>query len=992
MAVKGKLQLDIDEQGIEVRITITPDENGAEISPESIQAILAEKQVRLGIDTAAIDKAFRSMARNKTEPMSFIAASGTAAKPGEPESVVFEAVPIPERLSAVSRTLLDSAPEPRGFIQREEKVKTEKRILKKGALPFLPAKSVVEIVVEKKVVREEVAIDPALTGTGFVARGGLVARVKPGTPGKQGRSVFGRPVPVPRAENAGFLFCAGVLRIGTEVTAEVGGFLRRGVNWCDIVPFNDHRVEVSASKDRLTCQFSFVPGDDSAPPPAPAELIARAQKLGFAPHSLLPEVEIGALLRKAVRGGAPVTDVPLTPLVHGAAAISVSPDKLKATLFLRKGQGGGRPLMPAAVSEAIRASRVKGFNPETVRKDLLAFFAGAATELADYTLVDGRPPKIGTEPKIEWRALFLPAEESAAIRAAAVANSEGLRFLKSLDAFPLESVEAVARVKQDAEILRITPSAGAEPGVDVFGASIPPGGAAGAGVRLFEGVEARKGTVVATSAGILEKGSDGSTLLLRVRPHKDAELRVALSADRMKASLSFSPPEGDGARITVDDARARIREAGVQKGIDERKLAEALEHIARGEPLIDFPFAEGRKPVLDMGKRIAYHVRLATGKAVTLRADGSADYRNQDRITRVKAGEPIATVKPRDPAAEDGWDVTGAVIPLSAGEQETLQAGHGVRETVQADGSVRYVADVAGELAQDHGQLTVREVHEVSGDVGLATGNIKFPGNVHISGSVRSGFTVVAGGVLEVGESVEAALLSADGSITVGQGIKGEGKAILRSKRDIESAFSEQSVLLTIGDVHLRGPCVRCQVKCNGKLRLDSDKGSLVGGQVRVSRGAEVQNIGSPGGVHTVVSFGQDFLVKDQIERVEREVTALTKKIADLDADMFVLERKAAEATAAAGAVGARSQASTMLAAARAQKVQAMKLVEQHKMRLITLHDRYDEHISSEIIVRGTVYPGVVLESHGRRWEPRTEKKMITLHFDPTQGRIVEKS
>jgi len=94
---------------------------------------------------------------------------------------------------------------------------------------------------------------------------------------------------------------------------------------------------------------------------------------------------------------------------------------------------------------------------------------------------------------------------------------------------------------------------------------------------------------------------------------------------------------------------------------------------------------------------------------------------------------------------------------------------------------------------------------------------------------------------------------------------------------------------------------------------------------------------------------------------------------------------------AAAGAAAGQSQAAVMLGRARAQKVQAMKLIEQRKLRLITLHDRYDEHVPSEIAVRGTVYPGVVLESHGRRWETRTEKKMITLHFDPTQGRIVEK-
>jgi uncharacterized protein (DUF342 family) len=283
----------------------------------------------------------------------------------------------------------------------------------------------------------------------------------------------------------------------------------------------------------------------------------------------------------------------------------------------------------------------------------------------------------------------------------------------------------------------------------------------------------------------------------------------------------------------------------------------------------------------------------------------------------------------------------------------------------------------------------------------MSTGNVNFPGIVHVTGSIRSGFTVVAEGVLEVGEGVEGALLSSGGTITVVEGIKGEGKAILRARKDIESAFAEQAVLLAIGDVHLRGACVRCQIKCNGRLLLDSEKGSLVGGEVRASRGVVVQNIGSPGGTHTIVSFGQDFLVRDRIEREEQEVVNLTKKIADLDASMLALQKKVRQAVgvgagaqgppaAPPGAAGPRRDAE-MLERARAQKLTFMKVMEQRKLRLIGLRDKFDEHVPSEVMVRGTLYPGAVLECHGRRYEAKTEKKMITLRFDPTQGRIVEK-
>ncbi|MGO9310473.1 MAG: FapA family protein [Spirochaetia bacterium] len=980
MALKGDLKLEIDELGIEVRITITPDENGADISPESLMAVLTEKKVRSGIDSGAIEYAFRTLARKKTEPVTFVAAAGVPPQPGAPESVVFEPLPVPERLAALADRVLKTAAPPRGFRLREERIKTEKRVLKKAALPFLPPREQIEVVVEKRTVREDVTIDPHLEGTGYVTRGSMVARIRPGTQGKEGRSVFGRLVQAPRPTQGGFLCLKGVSRTGGDANADVTGFLRRGENWCDVVPFRDHSLTVVRSKDGMSCLLSFVPGDEIAPAPDTKEVLSRAAALGFGAASLLPAHEIESMMQDCILRGAPLEGASLTPTVNGVAVVTVSADKLKAFLFLRKGRGGGTPLAPSAVSEAIRASRVKGFNPDIARKDLLAFFAGSAAELTDYILVSGRAAKPGAEPKIEWRAMFLPSEEAAVIRAAAASRPESLASLASLGAFPLSRVDAVARVEKDTEVLRIAPSLGGEPGVDVFGAVVSPSRNGAADLRLFEGVAMRKDVVVATAPGILEKGSEGAAILLRVRPHREATLQVTLSPDRMSAAVSFFPPEGAGARISADEVRVRLRQAGVQKGIDEQKLLVLMDKVLRGEGFVDQLVAQGRPPRQERQKRVAFHVRLA-----------ASTRRPLPGTTRISKGELVATVLPRDPLAENGWDVCGKVLVLPPEAQETLKAGRGIREEIQPDGSLRFISDAAGELVRDGILLSVSEAYTVEGDVSAAKGNIKFPGLVRISGSVRAGLSVVAGGVLEVGGTVEAALLSAEGSITVAQGIKGAGKAILRSKRDIEGMFAEESVLLSIGDVHLHGPCIRCQVKCNGRLLLDGEKGSLVAGEVRASRGVAAQNIGSPSGARTVVSFGQDFLVKDQIEREEREVVALTKRVAALDAEMFVAEKRAAEAGPAAGPGPAQPPAAALLARARAQKVQAMKLIEAHKMRLITLRDRYDEHVPSEVIVRGTLYPGVILESHGRRYEARAEKKSISLHFDPVQGRIVEK-
>ena len=59
-------------------------------------------------------------------------------RPPEPEQAEFEPCPIPPRLAGVARTALEKAPPPRGFRLREERIKKEKKVMRKPSLPFLP--------------------------------------------------------------------------------------------------------------------------------------------------------------------------------------------------------------------------------------------------------------------------------------------------------------------------------------------------------------------------------------------------------------------------------------------------------------------------------------------------------------------------------------------------------------------------------------------------------------------------------------------------------------------------------------------------------------------------------------------------------------------------------------------------------------------------------------------------------------------------------------
>jgi uncharacterized protein (DUF342 family) len=71
--------------------------------------------------------------------------------------------------------------------------------------------------------------------------------------------------------------------------------------------------------------------------------------------------------------------------------------------------------------------------------------------------------------------------------------------------------------------------------------------------------------------------------------------------------------------------------------------------------------------------------------------------------------------------------------------------------------------------------------------------------------------------------------------------------------------------------------------------------------------------------------------------------------------------------------------------------VRIVKFLEQLNMKLFTLREKFEEHYDSEIRIRGTVFPGVVIESHGRYYEVSQQRSAVVFYFDRDSGRINEK-
>ncbi len=1020
---KGVVALTVDELELEASLAFTPDPDGAEWTGEKILRLAMDARIS-SLNQKRAEELVAKFARSRT-PLSETIAKGQAPEAPRPEEAEWEELPFPEEWRSLIEESLASAPPPELYAVRSEVVRVEKTVQKPAKLPFLRPKAEKVLVSEKRERRERVHPDPSVLKTGYARKGERLALLSAAKAGKAGKSIFGRPLPAEQGEELAFLLGDGVERRKNELLAARDGVLRAGARWAELLPFAAPSYEVRKAPGGATFLLDYEPGDSRLPSPSPAEILAKARELGAPEGSLLPEAELAGLLAAAAAERKPLKARPLSLDRDGSAQVAISPDGLRATLTLRKGRGKGKPLELSAVSAALKNAvpgGLKGVKAEELKKDVLEFYKSDRDELLDYLLVEGKAPVRGKDRSLVLALEFLPEEEAAALRARLQGHPGLAMAAPDLAEFPLDEAARLAFVQEGQKIGSLSPGSPGQPGLDLFGRPIPGLPGNDPGIRTCDGALFAKGVVSAARAGLLAASEKDGLWRFRVLPCRDASMEVSVSPDAMAAFLTLRPEEGLGEPLTVEGVLAALAEKGVTSGQDAKAIGAAVVAARSGEAVLRRPVARGRPALPAGGLRLLWLARrpgeppapaapapgasgpaaqgAAAAAAPSAAALAALTAAEPPKGLRVAAGEAFLKAERRGAQGEPGLDVLGRAVPApppaaasggpstEAGARAAAAAGAAVplhdatvREEALPDGSTLLVAAVSGELLVESGRVAVRDRLALDSDVGPLTGNVVFPGPVRVQGSVLAGFSLTAGGDALVGGSVEAALVSSDGRIALSGGVKGARRGTLRARKTIEASFAEQSLLLAVEDIRIKSSVVLCNAKTNGRFLVSDPKGAIVGGLTRARKGVEAAQIGSERGVKTEISFGQDYLVADQIEAEAREIERLKALVVRADRTMAELERAAG--LSGAGAAG--------LDPLRQDKVKLMKLIEKRSIRLFDLREKFEEHHPSEVRVRGTIYPGVILESHNRFFEVRSKRTGVAFSFDPGTGRIVER-
>jgi len=958
----GSASISVNSDETEARLLFAPDPNGDGWDVAAVNKLAADKNLGAYPDQKTLETFLAKAGRAKnSEPLEMVYAQGILPEKPVPEKVNWAALPVPEDMAPYQEETLKNAGTPQVYRVTVEKIKHESTEKKPHSL--IPGKEETSVTWEKKETREKVEVNAEVLEVKYAEKGTVLGTVTPPVPGKSGKSIFARPIPPATMENTNFLLGDGIARGKNELTATVSGFVRIGGNWADVVPLAKHSYKIKTGSDGLTLFFSFVPGDKRFAPPKGDQILAEAAVMGADAGSLVSAAELDNAIDEAIKTGTSVEAFSLFNPQEAEARVDINQDKTKASLYLRKGVAGAQPLEMKAISQAIKESGVHGFDAEKLKAAIHEFMESKELVLPGYVLVEGASSTRGKDREVKVSVKAFQEEEKKPVIGRLKEWSR--RDVSRAPELNLDEAFDLALVENGQEIASVSEGSDGKDGKDIYGNVIPGLPGNDPEIKLFNGLELHGSAIKTAQGGLLLFQATEKSFFGEVIDYQDGKIGIHISEDAMEVKGDFFRETGPGVPITIENVKKVIAAYGVKKGIEWENLEKACANTREHGSVLGHVVARGESPIAKGGSAIKW--------LVPLELPGLSGA-SESKTVQVKAGVPIAELSEAVPEGRPGYDVTGKEIPIEKAAALSIEHDQSLREMPLGKGK-RLIAARSGELGYDGKTLKILSTKTIQGDVNQETGKIKFSGEIKITGNVLSGGIVVGSSHVTVDGYAEEALISSGGKATVTMGFKGGGRGVLKARAGISAAFVERASAVALGDVQLNKGSILSSIKTNGKLSIASENGKLSGGVCQARQGIDAADIGSEKGIRTELSFGQDYFIKEQIGTCEEEIVKIKSDLSELEEKITELRKK-------------KQKLPDDL---KIEKIRLVKLLEQENLKVFSLREKFEEHFESEIRCRGTVFSGVVIESHNRYYEVQQKRNQVVFYFDRESGRIKEK-
>ncbi len=356
---------------------------------------------------------------------------------------------------------------------------------------------------------------------------------------------------------------------------------------------------------------------------------------------------------------------------------------------------------------------------------------------------------------------------------------------------------------------------------------------------------------------------------------RDASVKVVLSDNDMIASMVVTGAY-KGSPLNGPQIVQALAKAKVTKGINKLALKKVLvmgHQLKPGETYTQ-AVAAGKNPIQGRDAKFVPLVKDVTKQVLAPSTKGDTD-----KVDLLNLGETI-TVGENDPLMKripatkgtPGITVLGDIINPVAGKNLALKAGKG--SYISPDNPDLLLASLPGMPIIKAMTVDVEDALYLP-NVGVATGHVKFKGNVIVAGNIESDMIVRATGSITVGGFIESADVQAQGDIDVGKGIIGhtvsdgdEYSCVVKSGATIRANYAQYSQLQAGQNVELAVHALNNDIRCGQNL-LVMDKaarqGTLSGGTAKVGGKVVCVNLGVEGDTATYIhAFARFQLYKER--------------------------------------------------------------------------------------------------------------------------------
>ena len=349
--------------------------------------------------------------------------------------------------------------------------------------------------------------------------------------------------------------------------------------------------------------------------------------------------------------------------------------------------------------------------------------------------------------------------------------------------------------------------------------------------------------------------------------------KVQVSSDGLEATMTFKIPDGKNEvpKFTAAQLLGFLNNANVSFGIDQEMLARLADSPIYGRPV---KVATGTPQQQGTPGYYEYLFDTNFNRKPTIRPDGTADYMSIKTIETVQEGDVIATYHPAVQGSR-GMSVRGQILEPKPVRDLPPLIGRGFD---RSSDNLTYTAKITGKIEVNQGKILVSPVHEVQGDVGIETGNIKFNGDVIVHGGVHDGAVIDAAGNVIIHGLIEDCDIRAGKDLFLLSGIKGNEKTVIDCKGSITAQFVEYAIITCSGNI-TADYFFKSKISCDGHIELNGNNASIIGGYVSAVQGVEVNDIGNSFGTITNVSVGVDVERAAEYEMLAKKIMALTANV-----------------------------------------------------------------------------------------------------------------